>query len=392
MRDQGRGGVRLARARWTLDESLRVGVDSPQDLQLAVVDGHRQEGILVDHHDGTVARLAVDDRDVLRIDKGKDTGRHRLPATQLVNDGAEDLDEPLPGTLAQNQRGSEGGDRVLDDRRSCVGVLVLSVGGKSVHNPPDDSARLCPVQQVALDVAGARPRLVELLWLGDQAGVEHLHLDVGSFHRFGRDDRETAGVVVKLDGDGCGQQVPQHGRVVRWRPRQAADSDDQLQLLGVPQRVHVHREEFAVQIPDRLVAELLVRPCLPVPEPLAERLADLRLLVQVLNAPDRQAVVPDLVRRSDDRVTQARFSVWVLAGPLEPLCELAVRGRRGEPGHAVHSQERGCGFRLDRVQRAADRRVVRQVAKPEYGSVTAVCVDCAGRLVPNLLGTHEVLE
>ncbi len=72
----------------------------------------------------------------------------------------------------------------------------------------------------------------------------------------------------------------------------AADSDDQLQLLGVPQRVHVHREEFAVQIPDRLVAELLVRPCLPVPEPLAERLADLRLLVQVLNAPDRQAVVP----------------------------------------------------------------------------------------------------
>lgn len=118
----------------------------------------------------------------------------------------------------------------------------------------------------------------------------------------------------------------------------------------------------------------------------------LRLLVQVLNAPDRQAVVPDLVRRSDDRVTQAWFSVWVLAGPVEPLYELVVRGRRGEPWHAVHSQERGRGFRLDRFQRAADRGVVRQVAEPEYGSVTAVCVDCAGRLVPNLLGTHEELE
>ena len=93
----------------------------------------------------------------------------------------------------------------------------------------------------------------------------------------------------------CRQQVPQHRRMVRRRPRQTADSDNQLELLRVSQRVHVHREELAVQLTDRSVAALLVRPGLPVPEPLTERGDGLRSLVLVLDVPDRQAVVPDLV-------------------------------------------------------------------------------------------------
>lgn len=369
-----------------------MGVDPPQDLQLAVVDRHRQEGIVVDQHDGTVARLAVDGRKVLRVDEGKDAGWDRLPAAQLIDDGPENLDKPFPGSLAQDERWGEGGDRVLDGRRSDIGVLVIGVRGQGVHDPPDDRACLRSMQHVALEVAGARPRLVELLRLGDQAGVQHLDLDGGGLHRFGGHHREPAGVVVELDRDRCRQQVPQHRRVVRRRPRQTADSDNQLELLRVSQRVHVHREELAVQLTDRPVAALLVRPGLPVPEPLTERGDGLRSLVLVLDVPDRQAVVPDLVGGSGDRGVEPRFGVRVVAGPVEPLPEPVVRGRRGEPGHAVHGQEGGAGFRLALVERAADRRVVREVAEPEDGSLAAVRLDCAGRLVPYFLGTHEELE
>ena len=119
--------------------------------------------------------------------------------------------------------------------------------------------------------------------------------------------------VVELDRDRCRQQVPLHSRVVRRRPRQTADPDNQLELLRVSQRVHVHREELAVQLTDQPVAALLVRPGLPVPEPLTERRDGLRSLVLVLDVPDWQAVVPDLVGGSGDRGVEPRFGVRAVA-------------------------------------------------------------------------------
>ncbi len=152
-----------------------------------------------------------------------------------------------------------------------------------MHDPPDNCACFRSIQQVTFEVPRARPRLIEQMRLSDQPRVEHLDFDGGSLHGFGGYDSKTAAVVIELDRNGRRQQVSQHGRVVRWRPRQTADPDNQLELLRMAQSIHVHRKELAVQLPDRAVATLLVRPTPPVAEPHAERLANVGSIVLVLD-------------------------------------------------------------------------------------------------------------
>jgi hypothetical protein len=79
-----------------LDQGLCVRVDLPQDAELHVVDGERQERVFGDPDQCTIAALTdtvlISCGQVVGVDQGSDSVRDVVAGGDLVDDAPEDFD------------------------------------------------------------------------------------------------------------------------------------------------------------------------------------------------------------------------------------------------------------------------------------------------------------
>ena len=227
------------------------------------------------------------------------------------------------------------------------------------------------VQGVAGEVVAAGLELADQRLIGDQAGVEHVQLDVHAHRPLVEEEVQTAVRLLQLGDHRHGEQVSPHPLVPLGRPGEEPDAEEELELLALLGGLDVELEQFGVGVADGLLAQRHLGPGVPFRAPRVEGLCHLGVVLRALRTVGGWPPLGEY---------RALGGVEGVAG--DPAVERRRDAGRIGGDEPVHAEEGSLIPGLSGLDAPPDGVRVGEVAQPVDGAVAAVGVDVADGGLP----------